>query len=514
MVASLYQMVSLLKQCTELFMNGSLLLSTLGRRMIGRKYVLCRYGKPPALLALFVLLTSCSTTHETKNTEDTSILSIAKESIDLPIEHWQTLGAEVYFIRRPEIPMLDIKLVFDAGSARDENLKGVAALTSQMIGEETANHSPQALSERYDELGVKFSTESYRDMSIVSLRTLTQAQILTDALSLFSETIGQPKFSPAVVDRKRRQLLALLNQKTQSPDTVAELAFYQSVYGKHPYANPPLGKVEDVKLISPKHVIDFYQQYFTRGNLVIALVGDLTTARAKQIGQQLVKSLQPGLHASPLPIVPQHTDDYTQVSFVSEQTHIQIGSVGIRRGEQRYPALYVGNHILGGSGLHSRLMDAVRVKQGLTYGVWSYFVPMRAPGPFIMSLQTRNQEASKAIAAVKDTVQSFLAEGPTEQELQMAKEQIVSDIIRNLSTNRGLVNQIAMIGFYQLPLDHINRFIDAIADVDQESILQAFQEYVQLERMHTVVVGSNHLQSFNQSGTHHIAQHTQKKAND
>lgn len=424
--------------------------------------------------------------------EESTELAKPSYEFKLPIVRFLTDDVRVMFVKRPELPMVDVRMVFDAGAARDGHEKGLAFITNQMIGEGASGLDTEQIYQKLDELAVQFSKASYRDMSIVSLRSLSYDQQFNPAIDLVAELIGKPSFPKNSFERIKQQTLTALNKQLQKPDSISTIALYKQLYSDHPYSNPPMGDKQSITKMNLQAVAGFYKKYFTRKNLVIAIVGDLTEEQAKETVSKLVKHLPLGqaAHALPEPKLAQKkVEKPTHIQFSSEQSHIQLGTVAVPRGDKRHSVLYLGNHILGGSGLNSKLMEEVRIKHGLTYGVWSFFVPMRVSGPFLISLQTRNQQASKALSIVKRTMREFIESGPTPEQLAMAKEQVLGTLYRNLSTNRGILNQISMMGFYGLNDDYLPNFIKEVKLVKLSQIQKHFRELVVPENMKTIIVG-------------------------
>ncbi len=145
--------------------------------------------------------------------------------------------------------------------------------------------------------------------------------------------------------------------------------------------------------------------------------------------------------------------------------------------------------MLGGSGLVSRISEEVREKRGLSYSAYSYFLPMARRGPFQLGLQTRNEQVEEALQVLRDTLVKFREEGPTQAELIAAKRNITGGFPLRIDSNRKVVEFIAMIGFYGLPLDYLDRFNERVEAVTVEQVREAFQRRVDPERMVTVVVG-------------------------
>jgi zinc protease len=419
------------------------------------------------------------------------LLSISAEA-NPEIQHWTTgNGARVYFVAAPELPMVDIRVVFDAGSARDGKLPGLAMLTNGMLEEGAGKLDADAIAERFDSLGARFSASSERDMAIVGLRSLTKPKLLEPALQTFALLLGQPSVPPDALERVRRQMLIGLQSEEQDPGDIANKAFYSTLYGSHPYGSHPAGSVESINAMSRQEVLDFHRRYYVGRNAVVAIVGAVSREEAAHLAEQAVGALPAGEAAPALPAVsPLKQAIAKHIDHPSTQTHVLMGQPGVHRGDADYFPLYVGNHILGGSGLVSRLSEEVREKRGLSYSVYSYFLPMRVAGPFVLGLQTRNESTGEALKVLRQTLSAFAERGPTEEELLAAKKNITGGFPLKIDSNSDILGYIAMIGFYGLPLNYLDTFNSRVEAITATQIRDAFARRVQPEKMVTITVGA------------------------
>jgi zinc protease len=168
-----------------------------------------------------------------------------------------------------------------------------------------------------------------------------------------------------------------------------------------------------------------------------------------------------------------------------------MGAPGIRRDDPDYFALYVGNHVLGGGGFTSRINKEVRQKRGLAYSAYSYFSPLQARGPFVIGMQTRRDQAPEALNVVRETLKEFIAQGPTEDELRAAKQNIVGGFPMRIDSNRKIHEYLGAIGFYRLPLTYLEDFIERVEKVTVADIKAAFERHVDPTKLITVVVGAD-----------------------
>jgi zinc protease len=407
------------------------------------------------------------------------------------IESWTTTdGARVYFVAAPELPMVDVRLVFDAASARDADKPGVAVLTNALLSEGAGELDATEIARRFEQVGARFGVDAQRDMATLSLRSLTDPDLLGPAVDTLALILKNPTFPGNSVERQRTRMLVGLKAEQEALDEIAEKALYRSVFANHPYSQPVNGTEESVKSITRDNIVDHYKRYYVAKNAVIAVVGALTREQVEDLTTRLSAQLRPGEAAPALPQVPS-LDQATTINIAhpSQQTHILLGEPGITRDDPDYFALYVGNHILGGNGLVSRLSDEIREKRGLSYSTYSYFSPMRAQGPFILGLQTRNDQAATARDLLAQELKKFVEQGPTAGELQAAKENITGSFPLRIASNSKIVDYIAMIGFYQLPLDYLDTFSNKVDAVTIDSIRDAFARRVHPDKMITVIAG-------------------------
>lgn len=405
------------------------------------------------------------------------------------IQHWKTEnGMRVYFVPAPELPMLDIRVTFDAGSARDGKQLGIAHLTNGLLKQGAAKMNADAVATAFEKIGAQYGSGALRDMAWLSLRTLTDTQ--EDALETFTKVLSQPDFPEKDFARRIKQVLVSLEADDADPGTIASKAWYKALYGDHPYATPMKGTKESVSKITLKDVEKFYQQFYVARNGLIALTGKVERKQAEAIAEKLSAGLKSGNEATALPAVkPLEKSEEIRLPFPSEQAHVMMGAPGIERGNPDYYALYLGNHVLGGGGFTSQLVKEVRVKRGYAYSVYSYFLLSKQPGPYMIGLQTRVNQADDAVKVTRDTVKDFLEKGPAAEELELSRKNITGGFPLRIASNSDIAEYLAVIGFYRLPLDYLEKFNGNIEAVTAEQIKTAYKRHVHLEKMITVIVG-------------------------
>ncbi len=419
-----------------------------------------------------------------------ALLSVAADATPT-IQSWDTKnGARVLFVEAPELPILDVRVVFDAASSRDDGHPGLASLTGNLLLAGAGPWDADAVAERLENVGAEMSSGVLRDMAWVSARTLTAKKPLQVTVETLAAVLAEPHFTAHDLERVRAGVQVSLKQDEQSPGDIAEKAFYRTLYGDDPYAADPKGSAASVAAITRDQILAFYKRYYVARNAVVAMVGALDRAGAEQLAERVTAGLPPGAPAGSLPPVRALSKaQLEQIAFPSTQTHIYLGQPGMSRTDPDYFPLYVGNHILGGNGLVSLLADEVREKRGLSYSVYSAFVPMRRRGPFLLAAQTRNDQADETRSVMRATLEHFIEQGPTAKELQAAKQNITGGFPLGIASNKDIVQYLAMIGFYGLPLDYLSTLVGKVEAVTAEQVRDAFARRVDPSRLLTVVVG-------------------------
>jgi zinc protease len=407
------------------------------------------------------------------------------------IQHW-TLdnGARVYFVEAHELPLVQLRAVFDAGSSRDPKAKdGLAALTNGMLNEGAQGLTADAIASSFESVGAEFAAHADRETASVDLKSLSDKRLFDSALEVYTKLLTTPSFPAENLERERNRLLVGLARDEQSPAAIIDKRFMAELYGTHPYAHHAVGTPATVRTITREDLAAFHRRHYVGANVWFVIVGDVSAREARRLSEATVGKLPRGevLAALPKPAVIQST--VKKVDFPATQSHIRIGQPGIARLDPDYFPLYVGNYILGGGGLVSRLSDAVREKHGYSYSVYSYFHPMRAEGPFLVGLQTKNESRDAALKLTREVIAQFVAEGPTAKELEAAKKHLTGSFPLKLDSNRKIADNLAAIAFYGLPLTYLDDWIAKVETVTAEQIRDAFKRRVQPQQMLTVIVG-------------------------
>ena len=407
------------------------------------------------------------------------------------IQHWQAIsGARVYFVEDHDLPILDVVVDFAAGSAfNPAETPGVAGLTYSLLSLGAEGLNEDEISSKIADIGAQMGGHFDADHAGMTLRTLSSAAERDQALDIMARVLQHPLFPEAVLAREKTHLVAGLKEAETKPEYLADKAFNKAVFGNHPYGVST--EAADVDRIRRADLEAFYRAHYGAKGAVVAIMGDVTRAEAEVIAQKLTVQLPPGGASAVIPpVTMQIAPSEQRIPHPATQSHILIGVPGMSRTDPDYFTLYVGNYILGGGGFVSRLMNEVREKRGLAYSVYSHFMPMQQAGAFQIGLQTKKEQADEALQLARATLRKFIDKGPTEKELEAAKQNIIGGFPMRIDSNRKILEYLSVIGFYDLPLTYLDDFTGKIEKVTVAQICDAFKRHANLDAMATVIVGA------------------------
>ena len=409
------------------------------------------------------------------------------------IQSWTTQkGTKVLYVENTMLPMVDVRIVFDAAGSRDGDLPGLAMLTNGLLAEGAASRDAQQLAESFESVGAQFGNDSLRDMAYVGVRTLAQDEYLDKAIDTLAEVLTRPDFPQDAFARELARMKVAVEARKQSPADIAEEAFFKAVYDEHPYASPPGGTEQSLDSITRQDVLAFYNRYYVASNAVVAIVGAVDRDQAEEIVNSVFTGMQVGQKPEPLPAVPDLAQAETlKIEYPSKQSHLYVGQPGMKRNDEDFFTLYVANHPFGGSGFASRLVEEIREERGLAYSVSSFFSPMRERGPFLMSMQTRADQTDEALSLLQSELEKYVTYGPDKDELEQSISNITGSFPLGLDSNSKLLGFLAMIGFYDLPEDYLETYLDNIRKVDTSEIKEVLNNRLDRNNMITVIVGND-----------------------
>lgn len=416
---------------------------------------------------------------------------ISAAEIKLPTYQKFTLENDLNLLvmENKKLPLVNFRLVVRAGSVYDPvGKEGLANLTATLIRKGTKTKSFEQISEEIEFVGGTLFSGAALDYAFIAGEFLSKDIDL--ALNLLSDILLNPTFSQEEFEREKELTLASLQEEKDDPSTIATEAFYQFLFEKNPYAHPVDGTEASVKNITREDVVNFYKKYFVPQYSILTWVGDFSTPTVKQKVEKSSGGWQKSnTNLAKIPVPAKFKGRKLLIVEKPDvtQTQIRIGNISVPRNNPDYFPLVVANAILGG-GFSSRLVNEIRVNQGLTYGVSSRFSMFKETGAFVISTFTKNKTTRKTIDVALAEVKKFREKGVAQEELQGAKNYLKGLFPLRLETPEALASQISDIEFYNLDPKFVDTYMQKIEAVTLDDIKRVANKYFDYQDVVFVVV--------------------------
>jgi len=388
------------------------------------------------------------------------------------------------------LPMVSIELLVDAGSAHESvNQAGLANLTAKLLTYGTKGRSAVQINETLDFIGASLETGCGQDTASLSVTVLKKD--LPTGLDLLADVLTQPTFPQAEIDRQKQAVIATIRANEENPGAVAAKAFAAALFPQSPYGRPVEGTEASVKSLQQKNLQDFFARYYRPNRTIVAIVGDVSEQEIAPLLSKALRGWEKGEPSAP-PTAPVNIGPPKLVRVNKEltQANIAMGHGGVARGNPDYYAIQVMNYILGGGGFSSRAMDSIRNERGLAYSVYSFFAAEKSHGTFEFVMQTKNETATEAIRIATDEMRRIREQLVSDQELNDAKDYLIGSFPLRLDTNRKVASFLAQVEYFELGLDYPDRYPNLIRSVAREDVLRVAREYLQPDKLITVIVGN------------------------
>lgn len=401
------------------------------------------------------------------------------------------------FVETQDLPIVDIQLTFNAGSAQDESIEkglfGLSNMAANLIDEGTNQYTANQIISAFESLGAKFSAQSYRDMFIVRLRVLSRPEKLDPAVAMLLEVINHSNFKASSINMLLDNTKVGQKQLQENPSRLAGIAFYRALYGRHPYAEPVTGTNGSLRKITDAKLKKFRDTLLVAQNMNIAITGNLSANEALLLSERLSSQLPQGQKAPTL-AEPEDKTDFTiqHIPSQSSQAHVIMGHLGLARHNPDVLAIEVANRMLGGGGFSSILNKELRIKRGYTYGASSSFSSMQARGAFSLSYSTQQDQLMNSLQVAHKVLIDFSTYPLDKTQLQETKAGMLRAFPMLLSSNANINSQLGAMGFYGLPAHHLSQYQHKLTALTPDQIELAVKKYIHPERL-TVVIASQTL---------------------
>ena len=385
-------------------------------------------------------------------------------------------GISVWLVEDHSVPVVSLKFSFKgAGSfVEPDEKQGLVQLLSNTLDEGAGDLDSHAFQKALSDNSISLSFSGGRDNFSGSVKTLTTHK--DKAFNLLQLALTKPRFDAEPLERMKQANLSRIKQSMTQPNWMAARLMNDITFAGHPYARNSGGTLSSLPKITAEDLRAFVKHELSSERLVIALSGDITATQAMKDIDKIFNAL-PKIKRDQL-FIPLKLKNQGSVTLFEQpipQTIIRISLPGIRQDDDEYYASKIMNHIFGGGGFGSRLMETIREKEGLTYGIYSGISQMAMTETFSISTSTKNETAKQLVSLIKQE-SSILKETPiTEQELQDAKAYILGSMPLSLTSTNALTSIMISLQLDNLPatyLDTIDQHIEAVTIKDVQTVAQ------------------------------------------
>ena len=413
--------------------------------------------------------------------------TVARAEIDI-IEITSDGGIDAWVVEEPSIPFLALEIRFRGGATLDrEGKRGAVNLMTGLIEEGAGELDAQAFQTAREALAARFGFRAYDDTLSISAQMLTENR--EEALDLLRQALTQPRFDEVALERVRAQVLAGIESDQKNPSALGGQAFNGMAFEGHPYGTDISGTLESVAGLTRDDMVQAHRDALTLDRVYVSVVGDITADEVGPMLDELLGSLP--AEGPPLPenVAFGLDGGITVVDYDTPQSVAVFGHAGIKREDEDFFAAYIMNHVLGAGSFESRLMNEVREKRGLTYGIRTFLLPKFHAEMMLGTVASANGTIAEAVEVIRAEWTKMAEEGLTAEELEEAKTYLTGEYPLRFDGNAEIAGIMVGMQMIDLPPEYVVNRNDYIEAVTLEDVNRVAAELLDPEGLHFVVVG-------------------------
>lgn len=398
-------------------------------------------------------------------------------------------GIRAWLVEDHSIPFTALSLMFKGGASLDApGKRGEINLMSALLEEGAGQMDSVQYAEAVEGLGASNRFEASDDALAVSARMLTENR--DAAAELLRLALVEPRFDPDAVERVRAQVQAVIRAEATDPQAIASKELARLAWGDHPYGSSINGTAESVAALSRDDLIAARARVLARDRVVVAAAGDIGAEELGKLIDKLLGGLpEQGTAPLPPPARLQLTGGVSVIDWDSPQTVVSFAQAGLPMSDPDYFAAFVADHILGGGGFSSRLMEQIRERRGLTYGVGTGLANGLFGETWQGGMASANDKVAEAVGLIRSEWDRFVADGVTQKELDDAKTFLTGEYPLRFDGNGKIAGILAGMQLIGLPADYVNTRNARIEAVTAADVQRVAKRLLHSDRIRFVLVG-------------------------
>ncbi|MBN1633861.1 MAG: insulinase family protein [Ignavibacteria bacterium] len=402
---------------------------------------------------------------------------------------------KLFVIEDKRFPIITARFVFKSGSAADnirsQGKDGVSSLTAELLHKGTHGLNSNDIAERFEYYGTMLVSGSDYDASYFTFHSLEK--YFGEMFGLSEELILDSVFSEDEIRNLKEIRINSLYAQYRSGEYLAHKAFNNKLGRESGYSHKPEGCICTLKSITRDEILKFYSDYFTPGNMLIVLVGDIKPERAlKLVGEKFSKWQKKGINNIETSKYrnPERTELYSIHREQSVQSDICLGNAGISRNSPEFVPVVLLNTIFGGN-FSSRINKNLREINGYTYGARSYFDCKKYSGEFLIETNVNIQYTLLSVNEIIKEMELMKKNRVTEEELENAKNYITGNFPLQFETANAVATKLLNMELYDIEKDFYDHYLARIYEVTSEEIIETAEKYFQTEKLIIAIAGDS-----------------------
>ena len=417
-----------------------------------------------------------------------AVLAVPAHAIDIQ-EVTSPGGIKAWLVEDETIPFVAVQFSFKGGASLDaEGKRGAINLMTATLEEGAGSRDSVAFAQAVENLGAQYSFDVGDDSLTVGMRALTENR--DEAAALLAEALTKPRFDDAAIERVRAQVQSIIRAEATDPQAIAAKEMSRQAWGDHPYATSINGTQESVAGLTRQDLVAAKNRVLARDRVVVGAAGDITPEELGLLLDAVLGGLpEQGTAPLPEPADLQLTGGVTVIDWDSPQTVVSFAGPGIAIDDPDYFAAFVANHILGGGGFSSRLMEEIREKRGLTYGVGTSLATGVYGQTWQGGMAGSNATTGQAVDLIRAEWDRMAQGGVTDRELTDAKTYLTGEYPLRFDGNGSIAGILAGMQLIGFPIDYVNTRNAKVEAVTAEDVMRVAERLLDADDLRFVLVG-------------------------
>lgn len=407
----------------------------------------------------------------------------------LSLSHSTAADLDIWLVEDHRLPIINIEFAFIGGASLDVDQHGLAYLMSALLDEGAGDLDDQAFHKALDETATHLHFSTTRDIINGSLKMLTKHK--ERAADLLHMAMFAPRFADEATERVKAQIVASIRSASSNPSEIAAKKLMKLCFGEHVYGNLVKGSEQTIAAITQADLQRAASQNFNAAHPYLVIVGDVNEQQAEALVSRIFQGRK---------IIASHENDIAEANFAgigqTQHHHMDVPQAvvnfalpSIPQNDPDFMTLMVLNHILGGGGFSSRLMEEIREKRGLTYGIHTSLIPLKHGSLITGNAATSADKMDETIKILRQEISKMHDGGVTDEELINAKTYLTGAYPLRFDTGSKIAHQLLSMQYFNFGIDFIDQRNNLVNKVSKDDIGIMAARLLEVENMAQVTVG-------------------------